>query len=73
MPKFYITYGSGTNLANKYSCVEANDYSPARLVIFQHTRGRFAFMSDEVDVLPQIERFSLTEVPPQAQVFLDSE
>ena len=71
MQTFYVTYGFGTNLANKYSVIEACDYATARARIFKEIQGKFAFMYDESEFAGQVEEFNLDEVSLQAQVFLE--
>lgn len=70
MYKFYVTYGNGTNLKNRFSVVVAENYGKAREVIHEVTSGRFAFCYSEEEFKGQIEKYGLIEVPLQAQVFL---
>ena len=67
MAKFFVTYGSGTNLANCYSAIEADSYEQARQKAFEVTSGKFAFMYDEEQFTGQVERWNLTEVELQPQ------
>ena len=67
MAKFFVTYGTGTNLANCYSVIEADGYEQARQKAFEVTEGRFAFMYDEWQFKGQPERYNLTEVELQPQ------
>ena len=69
MPKFFVTYGCGSNLAGCYSVVEAETYGVARSIVSTTTRNKFAFMYDEKDFAGQVEKYNLTEVPLQAQSF----
>ena len=66
---FYVTYGYGSNLRNKYSKVAAPDYGSAHDLAHEVTSGKFAFMYDEDDFLPQIEKYGLHEVALQPQGF----
>lgn len=76
MAKFYVTYSSGSNLANCFSVVEAPNYRAARNQITEVTQRRYAFMYDrddwEIDTSlgprTQQELYGLKEVPLQAQV-----
>lgn len=69
MPKFYVTYGCGSNLTGRYSIVEAEDYSEARFIIHDIIGAHFAFCYNEEGFDTQIEDYGLTEVPLQAQVY----
>ena len=67
MAKFFVTYGTGTNLANCYSVIEADEYDQARQKAFEVTEGKFAFIYDEEQFFGQIEKWDLTEVELQPQ------
>ena len=67
--KLFITYGCESNLARNYSVVEGADYDTCREQAFLLTEGRFAFSYTEEEFAGQIEKYGLTEVPLQPQVF----
>lgn len=73
MAKFFVTYGSGSNLSGCYSVVDAQTYGTARAHVSVVTRNKFAFMYDEKAFEGQIEKYQLTEVPLQAQSFATCE
>jgi hypothetical protein len=66
--KLYVTYGFGSNLANCYSTVEAEDYSACYRIIEEVTQNKYAFAYSEERFAGQVERYGLTEVPLQAQI-----
>lgn len=66
--RLYITYGLGSNLANRYSVVEDEDYAQARARVNEVTGGKFAFTYSEKDFQGQPEKYGLREVPLQPQV-----
>lgn len=69
--RFFVTYGSGSNLENCFSELRAIDYNAARTAAFRATGGKHAFMYSEpewiVDGLSQQEQYGLREVPLQPQ------
>ena len=67
MPKFYITYGNNSDLADCYSEIEAADYPAARVEVMLRTNGQFAFMYEEKDFARAIGRFALTQVDLRPQ------
>ena len=68
--KLYITYGNGTNLRNNYSVIEGESYSECRQIADEVTGGKFAFDYPEIAFAGQAEKYNLTEVPLQPQVYL---
>lgn len=73
MPKFYVTYACGGNLAGCYSVIDAETYLAARAIASTATRNKYAFMYDEKGFAGQVEEYKLTEVPLQAQSFASCE
>lgn len=73
MASFFVTYGSGSNLAGCFSVIESQTYGTARAVASRVTRNKFAFMYTEKDFAGQVEQYNLTEVPLQAQSFATCE
>ena len=67
MPKFYVTYGGGSDQANNFSVVEAADYGAAREKICEMCERKFAFCYHEDEFKGQAERYGLTEIPLQPQ------
>ena len=66
--KFYVTYGCGSNLANCYSKVEAEDAHAGREAVRLVCGAKFAFFYDEEGFAGQVEQFGLREVPLQQQI-----
>lgn len=69
---FFVTYGSGKNLANCYSTLYATDIEEARRLVFHVTGGKHAFLYEprfwiEDDGRTQAEHYNLRLVPLQAQ------
>ena len=67
--KLFITYGVGSNLGRNYSVVEGADYDACREHVFLITEGRFGFTYTEEQFAGQVEKWGMTEVPLQPQVF----
>jgi hypothetical protein len=65
---FYVTYGGGTQQAQCYSIVWAEDYSQARKTINESIGNKFAFVCDEAGFEGQVEKYDLQEIPLQPQV-----
>lgn len=64
----YVTYGIGSNLANRYSKVEADTLSDAQAEINRVTCGHYAFSYGPAEFEGQVESYGLTEVPLQPHV-----
>lgn len=64
MDNFYVTFGFGhADLRNKYLKVKAESMEAARDFVFKSKVGRnFAFIYEEEEFMPQIEKYKLTEV-----------
>jgi hypothetical protein len=69
MPKFFVTYGNNSDLADCYSEIEAPDYDSARAHVIRITDGQFAFMYEEKDYPRAIGRFALSQVDLRPQRF----
>lgn len=67
MPKFFVTYGFGSNLGQCFSEVEAENYSAARDAIHKVTDGKFAFCYTAEEFKGQPEKYDLREVELQPQ------
>jgi len=62
---FYVTYGYGTNLAKKYSVVQADDMEEARELVHAAIGPAYSFIYSEDTFKGQVEEYCLEEVPLQ--------
>lgn len=68
---YFITYGTGSHLANCYSTIYAKDIEEARKIAFRTTGGQHAFLYEPLYWVEggqtQAERYNLALVPLQPQ------
>ncbi len=68
MNKYYFTFGSnhldknGNSLGNRFVKINASNQEKARIIMFDARERKWAFQYDEVEFLPQIERYNLKEI-----------
>lgn len=65
--EYIVTYSYGSNLWKNFSVVRAKDASSAREIIFEKTKGMYAFLYDSREEAG-VDRRKLTRVPLQPQV-----
>lgn len=69
MKSFYFTFGFGHfcrehgTLRNNYVRIEAPDMEAARKIMFAKRDNKWAMSYTEEEFLPQIEEYSLQEIP----------
>lgn len=67
MNLYFVTYGNGSDQANNFSVVEAEDYREALDQIAEVCGNAFAFCYTEQEFDGQAERYGLTRIPLQKQ------
>lgn len=73
MKQFFVTYGCGSDRANNYSLIEAEDIGEANRIAHDGCGRQFAFVypveaSGENGLAAQKRAYRLTEVPLGPQV-----
>lgn len=71
MQNFYVTYCHGTMQKNCFSIVRAVDHVAARCAVLTQLGCAWGFMYNEAEFVGenQQERYQLTQIPLQAQVW----
>lgn len=65
----FVTYGYGSNLKDCYSVVQGKSWKDCYDQIMEATSGQYAFSYTPEEFEGQIERYGLSKVPLQAQIF----
>lgn len=61
-PRWFITFGNGTERRNKYALLQAQDYGDARREAFARFDRHWAFMYGIEDLAPQIASYGIEEL-----------